>query len=316
MFFNRSPTVWYPTAGPSTAYNPDRIRLSRTAGRTIVSSIFNRIALDVASVDIRHVRNDENGRYLETMDSPLNNCLSLEANIDQTGRMFIFDAVMSCLDEGVVALVPIDTDSDPTKGSFDIYTMRVGKILEWFPQDVKVKVYNERTGQKEQIVVPKRTVAIIENPLYAIINEPNSTLRRLIRKLDLLDMLDERNSSPKMDLIIQLPYSTRSMLRTQQANERRSQIENQLTNSKYGIAYIDGTEHITQLNRPVENNIMSRVEYLTSMLYSQLGITQSIMDGTADEKTMLNYNNRTIEPFLSAIVEAMRRVWRLLYNII
>lgn len=308
-FFNKDPT-YYHDIGSGYSYRPDRPRLTRGNEKTIVNSVYNRIALDVAAVDIMHVRLDENGRYLESIDSGLNNCLTLEANIDQTGRDFIHDVVMSMLDEGCVAVVPVDTNIKPNAGgAFDILTMRTGKILEWYPQHVRVRVYNERTGQKEDIVVPKRTVAIIHNPLYAVINEPNSTMQRLIRKLNLLDAVDEQSSSGKLDLIIQLPYVIKTEARRKQAENRRKDIEQQLEGSKYGIAYTDGTERITQLNRPVENTLMSQVEYLTSMLYSQLGITQAIMDGTADEKTMLNYYNRTIEPFLSAIVDGMKRTF-------
>ncbi len=308
-FFNKDPT-YYHDIGSGYSYRPDRPRLTRGNEKTIVNSVYNRIALDVAAVDIMHVRLDENGRYLESIDSGLNNCLTLEANIDQSGRDFIHDVVMSMLDEGCVAVVPVDTNIKPNAGgAFDIMTMRTGKILEWYPQHVRVRVYNERTGQKEDIVVPKRTVAIIHNPLYAVINEPNSTMQRLIRKLNLLDAVDEQSSSGKLDLIIQLPYVIKTEARRKQAENRRKDIEQQLEGSKYGIAYTDGTERITQLNRPVENTLMSQVEYLTSMLYSQLGITQAIMDGTADEKTMLNYYNRTIEPFLSAIVDGMKRTF-------
>lgn len=287
---------------------PDRVRLSRGNERSIVTSVYNRIAMDAASVDVKHVRLDENGRYLETIDSGLNNCLSLEANLDQTGRAFIQDAVLSMLDEGCVALVPIDTDSDPdVTGSFKIETIRTGKILDWYPAHIRVEIYNDQTGRKEQIVVAKDIVSIVENPLYAVMNEPNSTMQRLIRKLNLLDAVDEQSSSGKLDLIIQLPYVIKTDARRKQAEDRRAEIERQLSGSKYGIAYTDGTEHITQLNRPVENNLMKQIEYLTSMLYSQLGITQSVLDGTADEQTMLNYNNRTIEPILSAITDEMRR---------
>lgn len=308
-FFNKDPT-YCNSIGSGYSYRPDRPRLTRGNEKTIVNSVYNRIALDVAAVDILHVRLDDNGRYLETINSGLNNCLTLEANIDQSGRDFIHDIVMSMLDEGCVAIVPVDTPVKPTVGGgFDILTMRTGKILEWYPQHIKVRVYNENTGQKEDIVVPKRIAAIIHNPLYAVINEPNSTMQRLIRKLNLLDAVDEQSSSGKLDLIIQLPYVIKTEARRKQAENRRKDIEQQLEGSKFGIAYTDGTERITQLNRPVENTLMSQVEYLTSMLYSQLGITQGIMDGTADEKTMLNYYNRTIEPFLSAIVDAMKRTF-------
>ena len=307
-FFNRDPTTQYHDLGVGYSYRPDRVRFSKHGEKTIINSIFNRIAMDVAANDIRHVRLDENGRYLETIESGLNNCLSLEANIDQTGRAFIQDVVMSMLDEGAVAVVPVDTDKNPEDtDSYDILTMRTGQILEWYPTKVKVRVYNDRTGQKEDIIVSKKKVAIIENPLYAVVNEPNSTLQRLVRKLNLLDAIDEQSGSGKLDLIIQLPYVIKTEGRRQQAEKRRKDIEDQLSGSKYGIAYTDGTERITQLNRPVENNLMKQIEYLTSMLYSQLGITQGVMDGTADEKTTLNYNNRTIEHFLSAIVDGMKR---------
>lgn len=309
-FLNRDPTEYYREVGTSYSYRPDRVRFTRGNEKTIVTAVYNRIAMDVAAIDIRHVRLDDNGRYLETIDSGLNNCLSLEANIDQTGRAFVQDIVMSALDEGCVAIVPVDTTDDPTRtNSYDILSMRTGKILEWFPRHVKVRVYNDRTGQREDITLPKSRVAIIENPLYSVVNEPNSTMQRLIRKLSLLDAIDEQSGSGKLDLIIQLPYVIKTEGRRQQAEKRRKDIEDQLAGSKYGIAYTDGTERITQLNRPVENNLMKQIEYLTSMLYSQLGITQSIMDGTADEKTNLNYNTKIIEPFLSAIVDGMLRTF-------
>ena len=304
---NRDPTVRYRDIGASYSYRPDRTRLTRGNERSIVTSLYNRMGLDVAAIKIRHVRLDKNDRYVEDVMSGLNTCLTLEANIDQSGRAFIFDAVMSMFDEGVVALVPIDTTIDPEKGSYDIDTMRTGKILEWMPYHVKVRAYNERTGNKEDIIMPKRSVAIIENPLFAVINEPNSTMQRLIRKLNLLDAIDEQSGSGKLDLIIQLPYVIKTDTRRQQADKRVKDIEDQLRNSPFGIAYTDGTEKITQLNRPVENNLMKQIEFLTSMLYSQLGITQSVMDGTADEKTMLNYYDRTIEPIISAIVDEMKR---------
>lgn len=308
-FFSRDPTYFYRDTGPSYSYRPDRPRFTRGNERSIVTSIYNRIALDVASVSIQHVRLDENGRFLESINSGLNNCLTLEANIDQTSRAFIQDVVISMFDEGCVAIVPVDTSSDPENGSFEIETMRTGKIIEWYPRHVKVRVYNDRTGQKEDIVLSKEAVAIIENPLFAVINEPNSTMQRLIRKLNLLDYIDEQSGSGKLDLIIQLPYMVKTDLKRQQAEQRRKDIEEQLTGTKYGIAYTDATERITQLNRPVENNLMKQIEYLTTMLNSQLGITTTIMDGTADEKTMLNYNNRTIEPIVSAIVDAMKRTF-------
>lgn len=307
-FMNRDPTRYYGDIGMGYSYRPDRVRFSRGNERSIVTSVYNRIAIDAAAINIQHVRLDENNRFLETIKSGLNNCLTVEANVDQSGRGFIQDIVMSMLDEGCVAVLPIDTDDDPdVTGSYKIETMRTGKILDWYPEHVCVRVYNDRTGQKEDIVVPKSTVAIIENPLYAVINEPNSTMQRLIRKLNLLDVIDEQSGSGKLDLIIQLPYVIKTEARRKQAENRRKDIEMQLAGSKYGIAYTDGTERITQLNRAVDNNLMSQIEYLTNMLYSQLGITQSILDGTADEKTMLNYYNRTIEPIVSAIVDEMKR---------
>lgn len=307
-FFNRDPTHSYNDTGPGYFYRPDRTRFSRGNERSIVTSVYNRISLDGAAISIRHVRLDENERYISNVSSKLNNCLTLEANLDQTARAFRQDVIMSMLDEGCIAIVPVETTDNPEEtGGYDILSMRVGKILEWYPQHVKVRVYNEWTGEKQDITVPKSTVAIVENPLYAVINEPNSTMQRLIRKLNLLDVVDEQSSSGKLDLIIQLPYVIKTEARRQQAENRRKDIENQLSGSKYGIAYTDGTERITQLNRSVENNLMKQIEFLTSMLYSQLGITQSVMDGTADEKTMLNYNNRTIEPIVSAIVDEMKR---------
>ena len=298
----------YQDVGPGYSSRPDRIRLTRGNERSIITSVYNRIALDVAALNVQHIRLDENGRFLSVIQDGLNTCLTVEANIDQTARAFIQDIVVSMLDEGCVAIGPVDTTYDPSvTGSYDIQTMRVGKILDWYPQHVRVRLYNERTGTKENILVPKSTVAIIENPLYAVVNEPNSTMQRLIRKLNLLDVIDEQSGSGKLDLIIQLPYVIKTEARRQQAENRRKDIEAQLSGTKYGIAYADGTERITQLNRSVNNNLMSQIEYLTSMLYSQLGITQSILDGTADEKTMLNYNNRTIEPIISAIVDEMKR---------
>ena len=306
-FMNRDPT-YRQDLGPSYYYRPDRPRFTRGNERSIVTSVYNRIALDVSAISIQHVRLDENGRFLYTIDSDLNKCLTLDANIDQTGRAFLQDAVMSMLDEGCVALVPVETDVDPNDtDSYKIFSIRTGKIVEWRPQHVKVRVYDERTGRKEDITISKSSVAIVENPLYAVINEPNSTMQRLIRKLSLLDVTDEQTASGKLDLIIQLPYIIKTEARRQQAEQRRKDIEMQLAGSKYGIAYTDGTEHITQLNRSVENNLMKQVEYLTSMLYSQLGITQTILDGTADEKTMINYYTRTIEPIVSAIVDEMKR---------
>lgn len=306
-FFNRDPTPIFDNSGNSSSYRPDRYRPTRGNERSIITAINNRIAIDVAAIPIRHVRLDEDGGYLNTIDSGLNNCLNLEANLDQTGRAFIQDAVLSMLDEGCVALVPTVTDVNPDyTDSYDIYEMRTGKITEWHPKKVKVEVYNDNSGRKQQIIRPKRKVAIIENPMYSVMNEPNSTMQRLIRKLKLLDAVDEQSSSGKLDLIIQLPYVVKTETRRQQAENRRKEIEEQLTGSKYGIAYTDGTERITQLNRAVENNLLKQVEYLTSMLFSQLGITQTILDGTADEKTILNYRNRIIEPILSAIVDAMK----------
>lgn len=294
--------------GGLSTYKPDRVHFSRGVERSIVTSVYNRLALDVSSIAIKHVRLDENGRFKEEVDSGLQNCLNVEANIDQTGRAFLQDVVMSMLDEGCVAIVPVDTTIDPAKsGSYEINTMRTGKILEWYPAHVRVRVYNDKRGIHEEIVLPKSAVAIIENPLYAVINEPNSTMQRLIRKLNLLDVVDEQTSSGKLDLIIQLPYVIKTDARRKQAEERRKDIEMQLSGSKYGIAYTDGTERITQLNRPAENNLMKQVEYLTGMLYSQLGLTQSIMDGSADDKTMLNYYNRTVEPILAAITDEIKR---------
>lgn len=307
-FRDNSPLWYRRDIGNGSSYRPDRVRLTRGNSQSIVTPIYNRIALDVAAINIQHVRLDDNGRFLSTINSPLNNCLTLETNTDQTSRNFIQDVVMSMFDEGSVAIVPTDTDDNPEyTSSYGIEKMRTGKIVEWYPQHVRVQVYNENTGRKQELVLPKSQVAIIENPLYAVINEPNSTMQRLIRKLNLLDVVDEQSSSGKLDLIIQLPYVIKTEARRLQAENRRKDIENQLAGSKYGIAYTDGTEHITQLNRSVENNLMTQIEYLTRMLYSQLGITQSILDGTADDKTMLNYHSRTIEPILSAITDEMKR---------
>ena len=313
-FTSRSPTKQPKNLGPGWSYRPDRVRLSRGNERSIVTSIYNRIAMDVAQNDIKHVLTDEDGRYLETKKSGLNNCLTLEANKDQTARAFIQDAVLSMFDEGCVAIIPIDTDDDPdpeddpeTRRAFDIDTMRTGRILEWFPDYVRVEVYNDRTGRYDQMDLPKHMVAIVENPLYAVMNEPNSTLQRLVRKLVLLDAIDDRNSSGKLDLIIQLPYATRTDIKKGQAEKRRKEIEEQLVNNKYGVAYADASEKIIQLNRPIENNLMSQIEYLTKTLYGQLGLTEAIMDGSADDKAMVNYHNRTIEPILSAITVEMTR---------
>lgn len=308
FFYNDNTYVNPQNLGGFSTFRPDRVHFSRGVEKSIVTSVYNRIALDTTSIAIKHVRLDDNGRFLEEMDSGLQNCLNVEANIDQTGRAFLQDVVMSMLDEGCVAIVPVDTTIDPAKsGSYEINTLRTGKILEWYPAHVRVRVYNDQKGIHEEVTLPKSMVGIIENPLYAVINEPNSTMQRLIRKLSLLDVVDEQTSSGKLDLIIQLPYVIKTDARKKQADERRKDIEMQLAGSKYGIAYTDGTEKITQLNRPAENNLMKQVEYLTDMLYSQLGLTQSIMDGSANDKTMLNYYNRTIEPILAAIVDEIKR---------
>lgn len=305
---NRDPTIYYRDVGSGYSSRPDRPRLTCGNERSIATSVYNRIALDVSSINIQHCKLDDNGRFLSTVNSKLNRCLNLEANIDQTGRAFVQDIVMSMLGEGCVAIVPVETTLDPKlTESYDILNMRTAKILEWFPRHVRVRLYNERTGHKEDIILPKSTIGIVENPLFAVINEPNSTMQRLIRKLSLLDVTDEQTASGKLDLIIQLPYIIKSDARRQQAEQRRKDIEMQLAGSKYGIAYTDGTEKITQLNRSLENNLMKQVEYLTNLLFSQLGITQSILDGTADEKTMLNYYSRTIEPIVSAIADEMKR---------
>lgn len=309
-FFNKDPTedYMYQDLGMQTYVRPDRPRFTRGNEKTIVTAIYNRIAMDVANIDIKHVRLDENDKYVDDILSGLNDCFSVEANIDQTGRAFIQDVVMSMLDEGCIAIVPVDTVGDPFRtSSYDIRSMRTGKIVAWYPQHVKVNVYNDRTGLREDILLPKNMVAIVENPLYAVVNEQNSTMQRLIRKLSLLDAVDEQSSAGKLDLIIQLPYTVKTTIRQQQAEQRRKMIEDQLAGSKYGIAYIDGTEHITQLNRSVENNLMAQIEYLTSMLYSQLGISDAILNGTADEKTMTNYYSRTIEPIVAAITEECKR---------
>lgn len=290
------------------SYRPFYDRKGRAIDKTIITAILSRIAVDASSITIQHVKLDENGRYDETINSDLNACFNLSANIDQTGRAFIQDIVFSMLEEGVVAVVPVDTDLNPmTTDSYKIYSMRVGTIMEWFPNHVRVRLYNDRTGEKEEITLPKRMVAIVTNPFYAVMNEPNGTMQRLIRKLNLLDAVDEQSSSGKLDLIIQLPYVIKNDLRRQQAEERRKQIEDQLTGSKYGIAYTDGTERITQLNRSLDNNLLAQVEYLTNMAYSQLTITQEIMNGTADETAMTNYYSRTIEPIVSAIVDEFKR---------
>lgn len=304
-FMNRAPTY---DNGPSYSYRPDRPRLSHGNEKTIITSIINRIALDVAAIGLRHCYLDKNGRYASDVDSYFNECLTVSANVDQTPRSFLQDAVMSMIDEGCVAIIPVDTTLNPdiTDG-YDITSLRTGKILEWYPEKIKVRAYNDVKGEKQDLILSKSDVGIVENPLYAVINEHNSTWQRLKRKLSLLDVTDERTASGKMDLIIQLPYSIRSEGRRRQAEERKKDIETQLTGSRYGIAYIDATEKITQLNRSVDNNLMQQIEYYTQMLYSQLGITQSVLDGTADEKTMLNYNNRTVEPFIAAIADEMKR---------
>ncbi len=308
--FNGNQQIQYRDIGSSYSYRPDRVRLSCRNERSIVTSVYNRIAMDIAAIKIRHVYTDDDGNFVSFINSGLDNCLSFEANIDESGRSFIQDVVLSMLDEGVVAIVPIDTDIDPdiTKG-YDVLSMRTGQIIDWYPRHVRVRVYDDRTGQKRDVLMAKSNVAIVENPLYSVVNEPNSTMQRLIRKLVLLDAIDEQSGSGKLDLIIQLPYVVKSDARKKQAEERRADIEQQLTGSKYGIAYTDGTEHITQLNRPVENNLMKQIEYLTSMLYSQLGINQSVLDGTADDKAMTNYYARTCEPIVSAIVDSLKRTF-------
>lgn len=307
-FFNKDPTNHSWDAGSTSYSRPDRVRFSSGNERSIVTSVYNRIAMDAAAIEIKHVRLDKNERYAETIKSGLNNCLNLEANIDQSGIAFKQDIFMSILDEGCIAIVPVETSIDPNvSGSFEIESMRTGKILQWKPDAVQVRLYNEKTGNREDIWVKKKNVAIVENPLYAVINERNSTMQRLVRKLNLLDAIDEQSGSGKLDLIIQLPYAIKTDLKRQQADKRRKDMEDQLANSKYGVAYADSTERITQLNRPVENNLMKQIEYLTSMLYSQLGITQEVMDGTANEQTMLNYYNRTINPLVTVVVDEMKR---------
>lgn len=309
VFTTRDPTEQpvFHDYGISYGYRPDRIRLTRGNERSIVNAVYNRIAIDVASIDVKHVKTDENDVFIEEIDSFLNDILQTEANIDQTGRNLMIDAVISLLDEGVIAIVPVDIDEDEETDSFDVLSLRVAKIIQWYPEHVKVRVYNEKTGYKQDIVINKRSVCVVENPFYSVMNEPNSTLQRLIRKLNLLDAIDEQTGSGKLDIIIQLPYVIKTEARKKQAEDRRKDIEAQLAGSKYGIAYTDGTERITQLNRPAENNLLTQIEYLTSMLYSQLGITEEVLNGTADEKTMLNYYNRTIEPIMSAIVDEMKR---------
>jgi hypothetical protein len=308
-FLNRTdePTVSF-DRGVQYGGRPDRLKLTVTNERSIISSIYNRLGIDVAAIDIRHVRLDDSGRYKEDMSSGLNDCLTLEANIDQAGRQFQQDCAMTLFDRGVIAIVPVDTTLDPkVSGGYDIKSLRVGLIKQWMPSKVKVEVYNEQTGRREEVILDKKFVAIVENPLYSVMNEPNSTLQRLIRKLAILDAIDEQSGSGKLDIIIQLPYVIKSEARKQQAEQRRKDIEFQLKGSQYGIAYTDGTEKITQLNRPAENNLMSQIEYLTKLLYSQLGLTEEIMNGTASEAAMLNYYNRTIEPVVAAIVDGMKR---------
>lgn len=306
-FTNKDPTYYRKDLGMSSSLRPDRVRFTRGNERSIITTIYNRIAIDVSSLTIEHVQLDDQDRYVSTIDSGLNTCLNLEANIDQTGRAFIQDIVMSMFDEGCIAIVPTDTDDEDFTTAFGIQKLRTAQILEWFPKHVRIRAYNEETGRKEDIIMPKEQVAIIENPFFAIMNEPNSTLQRLVRKLSILDAIDEQSGSGKLDLIIQLPYLVKSEARKKQADLRRKEIEDQLAGSKYGIAYTDGTEHIQQLNRSVENNILTQIEYLTNLLYAQLGITVEVLDGTADEKTMLNYNNRVLEPIISAIVDEMKR---------
>lgn len=307
---NRDPTITYHDIGPGYSIRPDRPRFSRGNERTIITSILNRIALDAAAIDLVHCKLDDNGRFVENVNSKLNSCLTLSANIDQTGRAFRHDIYMSMLDEGSVAIVPVETTMNPkVTDSYDICSIRVGKVVEWYPQHVRISLYNERTGRKEEVTMHKSKVAIVENPLYPVMNEPNSTVQRLIRKLALLDNIDEQSGSGKLDLIIQLPYVVKSEARRQQAEKRRKDIEMQLAGSKYGIAYTDGTEKITQLNRSLENNLLKQIEYLMAQVYSQLGLTQAIMEGTADEKTMLNYYNRTVEPLVAAVADAMKRVF-------
>lgn len=307
-FMNKDSGRQYFNYGYSSGYRRDRPKFSRGVDRTIISSVYNRIALDVSQITIQHVKLDDNGRYKETMDSKLNDCLTLEANIDQTARDFIQDLVLTMFDEGCAAIIPVDTSDDIIRtGSFDILSMRVGKIVEWFPRAVRINVYNDQTGEREEIVLPKERVAIVDNPFYCVMNESNSVVQRIIQKFRLLDAVDEYSSSGKLDLIIQLPYVIKTKAREDQAEQRRKLIENQLANSKYGIAYIDGTEHITQLNRSLENNFLTQIQYLVDLFYSQMGITSEVMNSTADEKTMLNYNTRTIEPIVSAIADNIKR---------
>lgn len=306
-FFNRDPPMAYRDYGGGYSRRPDRVRFSRGNERTIVTSVITRIAMDCADIRIVHADMDKNGRFKQEHPGGLNNCLTLEANVDQSGRAFIQDAVMTLLDEGHVAIVPVDTSEDPETGAFEINSLRAGKVIEWYPSDVKIDLYNEQNGRHEQIMMPKNAVALVENPLYPIMNEPNSTMQRLVRKLALLDVVDEQTSSGKLDLIIQLPYTIKTPAKQEQAERRRKDIEQQLTGSKYGIAYTDGTEHITQLNRSLDNNLMKQVEYLQEVFWGQLGMTQEILNGTADDKAMLNYNNRVVGAIISAIVDEMKR---------
>lgn len=299
----------YISVGSGAGMRQDQGRIILGSGREMISSIYNRIGIDVAAIPLRHVRLNNDGRYADTIKSPLNNCLSIEANIDQTARSFILDTVISLCDEGAVAVVPVDTSTNPKKGSYDVFTMRVGEIVQWFPYHVQVNLYNEHTGLMELVTVPKTNTAIIENPLYTVMNAPNSTLKRLMEKLRILDVIDNQSGSGKLDLIIQLPYVIKTDTRRKQAEDRRDAIETQLKDSQYGIAYVDGTEKIIQLNRPAENNLMGQIEYLTSMLFSQLGLTPAVFDGTASESEMINYYNRTVEPILSAIADSMKRVF-------
>ena len=305
-FLSREPTNSY-SYGAGSSNRPDKPRVYNGREKSIVNSIINRIAIDCAQVELKEVKLDDKDRYIEDVKSSLNTCLGLSANIDQTGRAFIQDAVQSMFDEGHVVLIPVDTDVDPKKGTYDIYSLRTGKVTQWYPKHVKVDAYNEDTGRRETILMRKEDVCIIENPLYATVNEHNSTMQRLIRKLALLDSVDEQTGSGKIDLIIQLPYSIRSKAKKAEAEQRRKDVEEQLRDSKYGVAYTDGTERITQLNRPLENNLLKQVEYLTAQVFSQLGITEEILNGTANEQTMLNYYSRTIEPILSAIADEMKR---------
>lgn len=306
-FMNRDPTTHYNYIGSGSSIRPDRTKLRMSTEKSVVSSIFNRIAMDVSSCTIQHVRLDENGKFLEVIDDDLNYCLTTQTNIDQTAKEFFRDAALSMFDEGVVAIIPVDTEFDPkVTGSYKIKTLRTGKIVQWYPNDVKVLAYNDKNGKHEEITVPKSVVAIAENPFYTVMNEPNATLKRLIRKMNLLDSLDEESASGKLDLIIQLPYVIKSQARKVQAEQRRKDIENQLAGSKYGIAYTDGTEHITQLNRSVENNLTGQIETLTRMLYSQLGLTEAVFNGTASADELTNYYTRTVEPVVAAIIEPMR----------